>query len=764
MKYRNLSILTLGVIALLTILSGFYATRLRFDYNFDNFFPKGDPDLVYFQQFREQFGNDNDYLLVGLDHGRSIFDPAFLPKVDSLTRYLASLPQVRKVLSPTNVTSTVIEPFGVFDIPYLHPHEPGKYAQDSALIYQTPELVGTLFSTDGRSVSLSLQTVPELSKQESEELKQVIAAKTRALGLEKFHLAGKVLLQNEIINRMGSEVAVFMSASIVLVALVLFYTFRSIWLVWVPLVVVLLAVVWCLGLMGFLEKPIDILTVMMPTILFVVGMSDVVHILTRYLAEISHGQNKVDAVRATFREVGLATFLTTLTTALGFLTMVNTNVVPVQNFALFTALSVFIAFALAFLMLPAILILMKKPPARNAAANNEGWQTGMRRLFGLVLRHQKAILGVSAVTVLVSLIGVSQIRVDARMLEDLADSDPLVRDFAFFEENFSGVRQFELHLTPAAGHTVYSLPVLQEINQIEQYLLQTYGLHFIASPATLVKAMNRSLNGGSQAYYRLPATEAELARVTKRLKGLRKNEALAAVVAEDLRQGRLTGKMADVGSSAAKVLNTDLQTFMGREIDPAVLKTRLTGSALLLDKNNDFLTRNMLQGLLIAFIAVAVIVGIIYRSFAMVLISLVPNVIPLLMIGALLGFTGVTMKISTSLIFTIAFGIAVDDTIHFISKLKLELMAGKPMLYALKRTMISTGKAIILTTCILMAGFMTMILSTFNSTFYIGLLISLTLLLAVIADLLLLPVLILRFYCPRKKAVSTDPVVPELVS
>jgi uncharacterized protein len=406
-------------------------------------------------------------------------------------------------------------------------------------------------------------------------------------------------------------------------------------------------------------------------------------------------------------------------------------------------------------------MLMKKPPSQLAAANNKIWHSGMRRLFGFVFRNQRAILGVSALTVLVSLFGISLVRVDARMLEDMNDNDPMVHDFLFFEDRFSGVRPFELHLITAPGKSVFDLEVLQEIDQLEEYLLTTYGLNFITSPATIVKGVNRALNGGDQAYYQLPATEKGMARVQKQLQQIRKKEFMAAIVSEDRQQGRLSGKMGDIGSAAAKVLNTDLLAFVDQEINPDLLTTRLTGSALLLDKNNDFLTRNMLQGLLIAFVAVALIVGFIYRSFAMVLISLIPNIIPLLMIGALLGFTGVTMKISTSLIFTIAFGIAVDDTIHFISKLKLELATGKTLLYALKNTMISTGKAIILTTCILMAGFMTMIASTFNSTFYIGLLISLTLLLAVIADLLLLPVLILKFYNPRKKE-APRPVPAEI--
>jgi len=185
-------------------------------------------------------------------------------------------------------------------------------------------------------------------------------------------------------------------------------------------------------------------------------------------------------------------------------------------------------------------------------------------------------------------------------------------------------------------------------------------------------------------------------------------------------------------------------------IDPDLLQYKITGTSQLIDLNNSYLSKSMIFGLLIAFGVIALIMGILFRSVRIIIIALIPNMLPLLMIGALMGFTGIPLKVSTSIIFTIAFGIAVDDTIHFMSKLKLELAKGKSMLYALKRTYLSTGKAIIVTSIILCGGFVTLIFSGFLGTFYIGVLISLTLLFAVVADLTILPVMLIFFYGNRR--------------
>ncbi|MFD1187268.1 efflux RND transporter permease subunit [Pontibacter rugosus] len=751
MKYRNLSYLTLLSVVILTALSIFFASRLKFDYNFDNFFPKGDPDLAYYLSYRDKFGNDNDYILIGLENkGKSLFDKSFLTKVDSLTSFLQRQPNVEAVLSPTTVSSPVIEAFGYFEIPYLHIEEPERYEQDSINIYSSRELIGTLFSEDATAVSLFVQTSDNLGKGASDTLVTALTQKLEQLQLTEEHIAGKALAQSVFVEKMKIELAIFMSASIVLVVFFLWLTFRTAWGILVPLIVVLLSVLWAMGVMGVFNKPIDLMTVLLPTIMFVVGMSDVIHILSRYVTEIGSGMDKVPALKLTIKEVGMATLLTSFTTAIGFLTLLTTAIVPIRNFGLYTAISIGLAFVLAFTVLPAILLLLKKPAPVRAHNASFSWPVLLRRMLRWVLVHPKAILASSAVVVIMSLAGISQIKVDTTMLEDLGDDDPILKDFQFFEQKFSGVRPFEMHLIAGEGYTMYDQEVLEEIDELENYLYETYGLNFVTSPATIVKTLNRAQNGGLQEHYTLPETQRELQGIRRRLQSLKNRNELRSVVTVDAREGRLNGKMNDIGSAAAAELNDSLRTFIAQSINPNLLQTRLTGSSLLLDKNNEYVTSNMMQGLLIAFAVIAVIVGFIFRSFKMVIISLIPNIIPLLIIGGLMGLMGVKLTVSISIIFTIAFGIAVDDTIHFLSKLKLELVAGKSLPYAVKRTFISAGKAIIITSCILVAGFMTLVLSTFDATFYVGLYVSLTLVFAVLTDLFLLPVLILLFYRPRK--------------
>ncbi|MDX5480243.1 MAG: MMPL family transporter, partial [Hymenobacteraceae bacterium] len=495
MDNRKLSYLVLLLIGVLTAVSIYFASRLRFDYNFDNFFPKGDPDLAYYFSYRDKFGNDNDYLLIGLENEESLFEQEFLVKVDSLTKFLQRQPNVEAVLSPTTIKSPVIEQFGYFEIPYIHLEEPERYPDDSATIYSNRELVGTLFSEDATAVSLFVQTADNLLKPASDTLITNLYSKLDELGLTDHHIAGKALAQSVFVEKMKIELAIFMSASILLVILFLWITFRTLWGVVVPLVVVLLSVLWGLGVMGMFGKSLDVMTVLLPTIMFVVGMSDVVHILSRYLTEISQGTSKLRALKLTLREVGMATALTSLTTAVGFLTLLTTAITPIRDFGLYTAISIGLAYVLAFTVLPAILLLNKKPNVVRARKVSLSWPIVLRRMLGFVFRHPKAIVGASTVITIISLIGISLIKVDTTLLEDLGDDDPIIRDFQYFEQKFSGVRPFEMHLVAAEGYSMYDLEVLQEVEELEQYLYNEYGLNFISSPATIVKTINRAQSG-----------------------------------------------------------------------------------------------------------------------------------------------------------------------------------------------------------------------------------------------------------------------------
>ncbi|NQX91002.1 MAG: MMPL family transporter, partial [Flavobacteriales bacterium] len=331
------------------------------------------------------------------------------------------------------------------------------------------------------------------------------------------------------------------------------------------------------------------------------------------------------------------------------------------------------------------------------------------------------------------------------ILEDLQDSDDLKKEFVFFEEKFAGARPFEMAimLNDTSEHSIFDREVLLEIDKIDQYLIDEYNVGSLISPARMIKIAHRTLKG-SDRFYQIPKTQKEIDRIVKLMNRQDEGKTVKLFINDSLGWARTNGKVGDLGAIEFYQKDADLEEFISKNVNPQYFSTKLTGTARLIDLNNRYLANDMLIGLLIAFGLISLVVLFMFKDIRVVLISLIPNAFPLLLIGGLMGYTGVYIKVSTSIIFTIAFGIAVDDTIHFISKLRLQLNKGHTMLYALKRTYISTGKAIIVTSIILCGGFFTLIGSDFLGTFYIGLLISLTLLFAVIADLYLLPVLLLK--------------------
>ncbi|KAA9325865.1 MMPL family transporter [Hymenobacter busanensis] len=751
MSVRSLSYLTLLLLALLGAACATSLLRLRFNYNFNDFYPTGDPDLAYYEQYSARFGNDNDYVLVGLEApaGRTLFDADFAQRVDTFTRFAQRQPNVVHVLSPTTAANPVVEGLGVFNVPYLHLDrlaDPASRAQDSSLIFRTPGLVGNLFARNARAVTVLLQTTPDLKKPPGDSLMASLRQELSRLGIpdEHLHLGGKLVAQSVFVDRLKVEMAVFVSLSVLLVMGLLWLTFRTWWGVLLPLTVVAGATVGGLALVGWSGAGIDLMTALLPVMMCVVGIADSVHFLTRYVTETGEGTATVPALRISMRESMFGSGLSALTTSLGFFTLTTSHIRPIHNFGLYTGLAVLLAYALTFTLLPALLVLLPRPQQRFGAGRS--WDGFFRRLLHHVLRRRHWVVGAAALLLIGGLTAASQVRIESRLLDDLADDDPVQLDFRFFEQRFAGVRPFELNLQPQGNRSVYDLAVLRQTEAIEQYLTRTYGLHFVASPVTVVKSVRKALNGGALDEYRLPATEAELARLQRQLRRVSKRPEFRALATPDGLEGRLTGRMPDPGSSTVARLNAGLHRFLRARTDSTVLRTRLTGSALLIDKNNQNLTRDMLLGIGVDVLMVTVIVLLLFRSLRMVPVVLVPNLLPIVVVGGVMGVCGVPMKVSTSIIFTIAFGIAVDDTIHFISKLRLMLGKEPTVQRAVSHTYRLAGKAVIVTSLILVGGFSTLLFSSFDGTFYVGLLIGLTLLVGVVAELTLLPILILAVY------------------
>ncbi|MDQ2795341.1 MAG: MMPL family transporter, partial [Bacteroidota bacterium] len=447
MPLRRLAYLALLVLGLLSALSAYYVAQLRFNYNFNDFYPAGDPDLDYYQGYTRRFGNDNDYLLLGVEAppGQTVFAPGFLARVDSLTRLARRAPHVVAVTSPTTISNPVVEGLGFFNLPYLHPAEPARRAQDSALIYRTPGLVGNVFSPDARAVTLVIQTTPDLKKPPGDSLLATLRSGLGQLNFPEkdYHFAGRAVAQSVFVDRLQWELAVFMSLSVLLVTGLLWFTFRTWWGVVLPLVVVLGAILWGLGVMGASGISIDLMTALLPVMMFVVGTSDTVHIITRYVAELGYGASKKDALRVTLKESGFGSGLSALTTSLGFFTLMTSSIRPIYNFGLFTGIAVLLAFVLSFTLLPALLLLLKKPQLRVPRAQGHSWDGVLSRLFRQVLVRRRLIFVVSGLVVAVSIGLATRVRINSAMLDDLSKNDPVRLDFGFFEKKFAGVRPFE---------------------------------------------------------------------------------------------------------------------------------------------------------------------------------------------------------------------------------------------------------------------------------------------------------------------------------
>ncbi len=749
-NYRKLAIWVLVGVAFLCALALYSAKNLRFDYEFEDYFPKTDTEYAYYNNFRNTYGSDNDFVLICLENKKGAFQSNFLLQVDSLSRRLKAIEYVESVVSPTQLSYPVKGPFGMTMVKWIHANDPNRLLLDSMKIFNSGELIGTVFSQSGKSLVIGVNTSYGLSKVKSDDAVTQINAVLADFNFDEIRVAGRIFGQRYFVEKMVGELALFTAISFLIIIIFLSLAFRSVWGVVIPLTIVAMAVIWLMGFMTSMGKAFDLMATLLPTIMFVVGMSDAVHFISRYLEELRKNPDKLRAIKTSFIHIGKATLLTSLTTAIGFLTLYTSGINPVRDFGLFTALGVIFALVITYLVLPPVLLLLPVPERLLVGSEKLFWDRIMRRIFQFVVSKPMQVLAISGVVVLVSLWGVSRVEVNNYLLEDLAKGDPMREKFEFFEREYSGARPFDLVLSTKDSTTILSLGRITTIDSIESIVKDELGIRGFLSLNTAVKNLNRAYNGGDMKSYAIPESEKGWKKINKDLTKAYKSGKLKMFLNESHTQTRISAQVIDFGGKVFQEKYAVINTRVAPLLEAANLELRYTGMGYLIDRNNETLASSLMWGLVIAFGAVALIMGILFKSVKMVVITLIPNVIPLLMIGGVMGFLGIDLKVSTSIIFTIAFGIAVDDTIHYVSKLKMELDRGRTLMYALKRASISTGKAIVLTSLILISGFFALVFSDFSSTYYIGLLVSLTLVFAVVADLFLLPVMIFLFYGKRK--------------
>ena len=740
------------VIIAVIIISIFFSFRIQFlsfNYDFEEFFPNEDNELELYNNFRKTFEYDNEFVIIAVENKAGIFNNHFLTKIDALTKELSQINHIQKVTSPTNIKTTDLSGIIPIQKQLLHFNDSSLYKEDSSVIYQSPYLIGSFFPINAKSLSLFIKTDDELTKKASDSLANQIEGTLKHYNFDEIHHVGRIFAQKTYLTNLQEEFALFMSVSLFLVVIFLWFSFKRIYGIIVPMTIVVISVLWTLGIMNFLGKSINIMTTMLPTMIFVAGMSDVVHYFSKYFDEVSKGTEKSKIYSLIIKEVGFPTFLTLITTVVGFLSLLFSSIKPIREFGIYTSIGIVIAFILSYTLLPALLyfftpkkqILIKESTSRT-------YKYMQSNLFW-IFRRQKTIFVISILILIISVIGISKIKVNNVLLEDLSEKVKIKQDFIFFDKYYSGVRPLEIQVNlKDSSKSIWDYEVMVELNKVNDFIKKEYHAGFLISAASMVKTIY--INSFQDTKLNFPDSE-DYKIISKQLISNKKNKEISRIVSSDGLSSRISGKIQDMGSIKVNDHNNKLIAFIKKNTNNNLLEFKLTGAAQLVDRNNEYMVSNMAQGFLCSILIIALLTFFLHRSWRMVIVFLIPNVFPLIIIAGIMGFAGIELKSATSLVFSIAFGIATDDTIHFISRLKIELGYGKSLIYAFKRTYFETGKPIILTTFILIGGFMSLMLSDFDSTFYFGFLVCITVIIAVISDIFLLPVLLFLIYGKKKK-------------
>ena len=737
------------VLLLLTIFSFIPLRSLKFEFNIEKLFPRDDEDLAFFQQFQQQFQSekDDEFILIGLKNNKGIFQQEFLEKNDSLTRFITRLDNIIKVYSLTSTNLIYFKNEEINARPLLHISQPELYAEDSANLFESKEYRDLLISKDGRSIAIAAFNKQYLTDDQKDFILTNIRQKIEELDFDEYHLTAKIRIERIYVNEIEKNLKIYLFISLTLISIALFILFRSVTTILAPLLIIAISLIWTFAFITLTGHSLDIISSLLPPILAAICMSDIIHISTHYVENLRSGLNKNEALKKTYRETGLATFYTCCTVATGFFTLGITDIIPIRNFGVFAGVGLFISFGITMFGLYAYYSLSPIPKIVYEKTAERRWRNFLSLSFRKVVRYKYLILIFCAIIASISIFFIRKIEINSSLLQEIPKNNPVLEDYKFMETDFAGTRPFELELTISKNNSsFFDLQKINLVAEIENYLKDSCGVGNLISPLSLFRGANKAFYAGNNAHFHLPNTQQEVNRFYEAILQTEHADEMQHYLSIDGQRLRISGRLPNMTLKDFKKIENKFESFFNSKNYKQSFSYHLTGSAVLLDKITYSLTKNLFTGIIIDAIIISLIAFLLLRHWRIIIIVLIPNVIPLLIMGAVMGFLGINLKADTSVIFAIAFGIAVDDTIHFMSRLRLELSKGLSLAYAVKRTYLSTGKAIIITTLVLLSGFMTLLSSSFGGAFYIGLLISLCLFVALIMELTVTPILILLFY------------------
>ncbi|WP_338764503.1 MMPL family transporter [Bernardetia sp. ABR2-2B] len=758
----------------LTAFMGYQGTKAQLSYTFTKVVPDSDKDIVFFKQFKELFGQDDNVVVLGVEDER-LFELENFQKWQKLLYDLEKIKfaNTKKVKDLGDSISAVTGVIGLGKLPYIYKNQEIKKFEPKPIFpkqVQTQKELDSLLNftykikfyenqliNPENKASLALVTfLPVITStaynhQTVTKLTELGNKFSEETGIE-VHYVGLPFLRVAISNKVKGEMVIFLSLSIAITAIFIFIFFRSFTPVFVSLSLISIVIIWTMGVFGILGYEITILTAILPPVLVVIGIPNCVYFITKYHQECNKKGNKEDAIKYVIKKIGVVTLITNTTTAIGFLVLISTRIGILSEFGLSAGITIFATFFISLIFLPVVFSYLPMPEGRRTKHLNKGIINSILTKFDFIIEnHRPIIYGVTIMIVVVSAIGLYQIKANSFMVDDLPNESKEKTDIAFIEENFKGTMPLEIVIDTGKPKAYRRSQTLERIEEIENYVDSSAHLSTPVSLVTFIKAANQAYFNQSEQSYNLPDKRTG-AYVLRYLKGQDDPTSISASFVDSTEQIlRVSLKVADIGSlrldSLVRTsLQPELDSIFADSIGSTKMTARVTGTTPIFLKGNTYLIDNLKWSLVLACFLVAIIIGALFQNIRVMIIAIVPNLIPLLVTAGIMGFFNISLKPSTALVFSIVFGIAVDDSLHFLARFRQELLTfnfdrHKAIDVALRET----GKSMIYTSIILFAGFIIFAFSSFGGTVALGVLTSITLLVAMFTNLILLPALLLTF-------------------
>ena len=748
---RN-KILLLSVLAVITVFFGYHATKVEMSYDYALLLPKKDPAYKDYQNFTRVFGEEGNLIIIGIQD-TNFFQYDKFKKWEELCNQLSKVEGVEGLLSITNSYNLVKNTEEKqFEIKHVFTDSIKSQQELDVQIdkFKSLPFYSNVLYNDSTHAYVLAITVNKDKMHNNTREQMVTSIQKICYAYEKsenvkLHYSGLPYIRVVNSIKIKHELYFFSMLALIICIIVLFIFFRSFKAVFYPVLIVLIGVVWSMGMLHLFGYKITILSGMIPPLLIVIGIPNSIYMLNKFHHEfVSHG-NKIKALQRVIFKIGNATFLTNLTTASGFATFIIVKSEILRQFGIIASLNILGLFVLSITLIPIIFSFVEPPSARHVRHLESGFTTRViDGLMKITQHYRKAVYVIAIIIVGTGVFGITLMKRSGYMVDDIPKSDPVYKDLKFFESNFDGLMPLEIMIDTKRPDGVMQLSTFQKIDALEKALEKYPELSQPTSLLNLLKFSKQAYYNGREDYYSLPNNREKNFILQYVSTGKENAKLLHSFIDSTKQITRISIRMKDVGTKKMDELYADFYMDVKSVFPEKDYDVIVTGSSIISFKGNEYLLKNLFTSLILAFILISTFMAIMFSSWRMVIMSLTPNIIPLIFTAAFMGFTGIPIKASTILVFSIAFGISVDNTIHFLAKYRQELKItnwdiGKSVVLALKET----GVSMLYTSIVLFFGFGIFTLSNFGGTQAMGVLVSLTLVVAVTSNLILLPSLLL---------------------